>query len=597
MSRKKKLINYSNRDFQSIKNGLEEHARLYYPDTYKDFSENSFGSFILDTVSYVGDMLSFYLDYQVNESFLETALEYENVRKLSRNNGLKHTGRPAAFGMATFYIIVPANQSGLGPDTALIPVLRTGTEVVSTGGTSFVLIEDVDFANPKNEMVAARFDGTTGKPESYAIRAQGQIKSSILYGIEIEVGNFTKFLKVRVGAPGISEIRSVRDTEGHQYYEVEHLSQDVVYIDSINPSTGDGEPLHIIKPKIVPRRYVVIQDETGTYLQFGYGSDEEISTTDIADPSQIALKMSGKPYTTDYAFDPSMLLDTNTLGVSPANTTLSIQFYQNDSNSINVAQGNLSTVSSAFFSFPRADGIRDYYQGVVRSSIEVTNDESIVSDSRLPTSEELRVRSYAAKSMQMRAVTRNDYEAMIYMMPPKFGSVKRASIINDPSSSNRRLSLYVISSDSNGYLTQTNSTTKQNIKTWLNKNKMINDNIDIHDARIINIGFEYKIIVDSTRDKVEVLNSVNLRLVSEFANKMYIGEPLYLTNIFNIINKVDGVLDTTMVKPEIKIGTGYASAPITIDQVQSNDGTFLKAPKNIIFEIKYPSSDIRGTAI
>ena len=109
MPDKKVLINYTNKDFNSIKRDLEEHARRYYPDTYKDFSENSFGSYILDTVSYVGDMLSFYIDYQVNESFLETAVEYENVRRLARNTGYSFTGRPAAFGIATFYVVIPAN--------------------------------------------------------------------------------------------------------------------------------------------------------------------------------------------------------------------------------------------------------------------------------------------------------------------------------------------------------------------------------------------------------------------------------------------------------------------------------------------------------
>ena len=104
MADKKIIINYTNRDFNSIKRDLENHARVYYPDTYKDFSENSFGSYVIDAVSYVGDMLSFYLDYQVNESFLDTAIEYDNVRRLSKQYGYKYTSRPAAFGLAAFYI-------------------------------------------------------------------------------------------------------------------------------------------------------------------------------------------------------------------------------------------------------------------------------------------------------------------------------------------------------------------------------------------------------------------------------------------------------------------------------------------------------------
>lgn len=597
MPDKKILVNYTNRDFNSIKRDLEEHARRYYPDTYKDFSENSFGSYVLDTVSYVGDMLSFYLDYQVNESFLETAVEYDNVRRLARNTGYKFAGRPAAFGMGTFYIVVPANTSGLGPDRTLIPILKTGTEVKATTGTTFVLTEDVDFNNPKNEVVAARFDSSTGKPSSYAIRAQGQVKSTVLFRTTVSIGEFTRFRRVRIGSPSIAEIKSVVDTEGHEYYQVDHLSQDVIYINTTNPNAAtDGVP-QIIKPKIVPRRFVLEQDETGTYLQFGYGTDEEITTTDIAEPSQVTLQMSGKPYISDTAFDPTKLLDSNTLGVAPSNTELTVLFYQNDTDSVNVAQGNLTEVLISSMTFPNANGLTDGLQSSVRSSLEVSNDVAIVGNTSLPTSEEIRYRSYAAKAAQQRSVTRNDYEAYMYMMPAQFGSVKRAAVVNDPSSSNRRLSVYVISEDSSGNLVTSNQTLKENVKIWLNKNKMLNDNIDIYDARILNIGFDYEIIVHPTRDKTQVLNSVNRALRTEMANKMYIGEPFYITNIFNIINKVDGVVDTTKVTPILKTGSGYSSAPVSIQEMKSMDGTYIMAPRNVIFEIKNFNTDIRGTAV
>ena len=206
-------------------------------------------------------------------------------------------------------------------------------------------------------------------------------------------------------------------------------------------------------------------------------------------------------------------------------------------------------------------------------------------------------RSYAVKAAQQRSVTRNDYEAYMYMMPAQFGSVKRASVVNDPSSSNRRLSIYVVSEDSNGNLIQCNSTLKENLKVWLNKNKMLNDNIDIYDAKILNIGFDYEIIVHPTKDKVEVLNSVNQKLRSEMSNKMYIGEPFYITNVLNIINKVDGVVDTLKVTPKLMDGSSYNVAPVSIDEMKSADGTYLKAPRNVIFEIKNFSIDIKGTAV
>jgi len=126
-------------------------------------------------------MLSFYIDYQVNESFLDTALEYENVRKLSSNYGYNFYSRPPALGTATFYVSVPANLSGLGPDVNEIPILKAGSEFVSETGVTFVLIEDVLFSNPKNEIVASAFSSVTGKPTRYAIRAHGQIKSTVSF--------------------------------------------------------------------------------------------------------------------------------------------------------------------------------------------------------------------------------------------------------------------------------------------------------------------------------------------------------------------------------------------------------------------------------
>ena len=126
---------------------------------------------------------------------------------------------------------------------------------------------------------------------------------------------------------------------------------------------------------------------------------------------------------------------------------------------------------------------------------------------------------------------------------------------------------------------------------------MLNDNIDIYDARIINIGFDYEIIVDPSRDKMQVLNSVNQLLKSEFSNKMYIGEPFYITNVYNLINKVPGVVDTTNLRTKIKTGSSYSPIIISINDVKSNDGTYLKAPKNAIFEIKFPNTDIKGAAV
>ena len=593
----KKLIRYTSRDFDSIKSDLVDHAKRYYPNSYNDFREGSFGSLMFDSVAYVGDILSFYLDYQVNESFLETSVEYDNVRRHARRYGYNFYGRPSAYGIATFYVLIPAAASGLGPDSNYLLRIKTGTKLSSTTGATFVVTEDIDFGDPKNEVVVARVDDTTGRPTYYAVRATGQIKSGTLFRTNIAIGDFKRFRRERIGPSSINEIVSVFDSEGHRYYQVDYLSQNTVFIEVTNKNAATDGVRSLLKPFVVPRRFTIEQDSTGTYMVFGFGSDDESDTQiNVADPSSVALKLTGRNYVTDTAFDPTKLLDTNKLGVAPQNTTLTIVYGANDSDDVNVPSDSVNSLKDLIFEYPDDTLIDAGQSSFVINSIEVNNDQRIVGNTPTPSTDEIRIRSYGAYAAQNRTVTREDYESYVYLMPPKFGSIKRASVVNDPSSSNRRLSLYLVTEDNDNNLVLANDTIKQNVKTWLNRNKMLNDSIDIYDPYIINIGFTFFISVDSTYDKQVVLNNCFNTLNNMFGDKLYISEPLYVANIYKELNKLDGVIDVQNVVFNIKNTANYASSPISLDELMSDDGTFLKTPKNAILEIKFPSLDIKGVA-
>tara|TARA_R110000824_G_scaffold4217_2_gene20053 strand:- start:25120 stop:26910 length:1791 start_codon:yes stop_codon:yes gene_type:complete len=591
---KKTLVKYTSRDFNSIKQDLLQHAKRYYPENYNDFNESSFGSMMLDAVSYVGDIMSFYLDYQVNESFMETALEPANVRRIAKRYGYKYYGSKSCYGTATFYVVVPAANSGLGPNTNYTPTLLEGSKFKSTSGEMYTLTEDVDFSAIRNEVVAARFNNTTGKPTHYAIRTHGQVKSGNYYVKEITVGAFQRNPKFRVGGTAINEIVSVIDSDGHLYYEVGNLSQDVVYMDVVNSEVQSDGVRSLMKPFSVPRRFVMMQDETGTYVQFGFGSDDESAIANVADPSSVALKMSGKNYITDSSFDPSELLNTSKMGVAPANTTLKVVYGRNSTSTAGISVGQLKQVSSPKFFFPQG-GNNSATMQEVRSSLEVTNEELFSSETTAPSQDEIKLKALGAYAAQNRAVTKNDYEALVYLMPKKFGAIKRATIYSDPSSTNRALSLYVVSEDVNGNFSSTSTVVKNNIKTWLNKNRMINDSVEIYDTIIINIGFKYIITVDPSYDKYGVLATINAKIKSDFLNeKLFIGEPLYMSKLYQLINDVDGVIDTKTITFEIKKSGKYSSSLLNIEDLYSNDGSYLQTPKNCILEIKYPNTDIRG---
>ena len=263
---KKPIIKYTNADFESIKAALVEHAKRYYPDNYNDFNQSSFGAMLFDMVSYVGDVLSFYIDYQVNESFLETAIEYKNIRRMAANMGYKFYGKPAAFGTVDLYVLIPSYSGDLGPNTSLIPIIKKGTILRSSSGASYTLTEDVDFNDSNADMVSSKFS-ENGATTEYAIRSSGQVKSGGGYLSEISIGSQELFKRVRIGPNGINEVISVFDAEGHEYFQVNHLSQEIVYIETTNPTAASDGVRSILKPQVASRRFVVEQDDTGTYLQ------------------------------------------------------------------------------------------------------------------------------------------------------------------------------------------------------------------------------------------------------------------------------------------------------------------------------------------
>ena len=598
MSSKKQypLIDYTSRDFNSIRSDLIDYAKRYYPNTFQDFSEAGFGSLMVDTTSYIGDILSFYLDYSVNESFLDTAIEYENIIKLGRQMGYRFQPAASSYGEATFYIIVPASTTQAGPDSNYIPRLRRGTVLTSVDGIGFNLNEDINFANPNNEIVVANVNNTTGAPTSFAIKAKGQVVSGRVDRQATTIGKYQKFRRIKVAGEDITEIISVIDTNGNEYFEVDFLSQDTIYKATLNQGSNKDVTQNVLRPFVVPRRFVVERTENDIFLQFGYGSETTTQAVDsIVDPSTVVMKVHGKDYVSDATIDPTNFLKTDKFGVAPSNTTLTIIYRVNDAADTNVSANSLTTVDAPIWDFENLSSLSSDSLGTVLSSLEVTNEEPITGDVTLPSVEELKTRIYNVFSAQNRAVTSQDYQSMCYSMPPQFGALKRVNIVRDPTSFKRNLNIYVISEDVDSTLIAANSAIKQNLKQWLNQGRMISDTIDILDAKIVNLGIEFTAVATMEANKFDVLSDAILQLSNHYNRKYEIGEPFYITNIFNQLNKMKNIVDVTSVKIVQKEGASYSNEIMDIEQSFSADGRYINAPKNVIFEIKYPDIDIKGT--
>jgi len=591
----KKPISYASRDFETIKNDLVNYSKRYYPTSFKDFNEASFGSLMMDLVAYVGDQLSFYTDYQANESFLDSALEYRNVIRGARQLGYRLPGAASATGKCSFYVIVPAATNSGGPDDNYIPILKQGTVLSSGGGAIFTLNEDVDFSDPTNEVTVARVNETTGVPTSFAIKAYGEILSGQTATTTITVGDYQRFLTVNVNDENIVEILSITDTQGNEYMEVEYLTQDVVIRQIKNYNSDKIAVPYVIKTEPAPRRFTSEFGADGScYIQFGFGSANNLTTDVIADPADVVLNVTGRDYITDRTFDPSNLIETDKFGVVPTDTTLTVVYRKNNSININAPVSSISRPINPSFAFKNASSLISSEKLGVIQSLETDNEEPVLGDTEPIGQDEIRTRAYATFATQNRAVTREDYISICYRMPAKFGKIKRVNLEQDKDSFKRNLNLYVLSEDTAGNLTQANSTLKDNLKTWLLNYKMINDTIDILDAKIINYGINFEIVPDLDVNRYVLLdNCVNV-LVQRLSVKKNIGEAIDIAEIYKILNDVPGVVDTSFVELINKSGGIYSPLYYDIRSRLSDDGRFLMIPADTIAELLSPDSDITG---
>jgi len=592
---KKKLVpvDYTSRDFNSIKQDLVDHAKRYYPDTYQDFNEAGFGSLMMDTVAYVGDVLSYYVDYQANESFVDTASEFESLLSLGNQTGFKLQQNPSSHGIVTFFVMIPADTTGTEPDVRYIPILKKGTGLKSTSGAMFTLDEDVNFAD--GTTVVARTDTTTGAPTFFAIRGFGSVSSGELKSVTIPIGKYQKYRQESIEDSTITEIVSVTDTDGHNYYEVDYLTQNVIMASSPNrDSSTRGLAAEILKPLVVPRRFTTQINNLGLTMQFGAGKEEGDVDNSPLDPSSVAVKMYGKEYISDIQMDPSKLLSSDSMGISPSNTSLTVVYRRNSRKDVNVSANTLTQVNVPFVVFPDLASLTPSAIESVRSSIECTNAEPIVGSIKNDNIDDLRKRVMNSFGTQRRAVTLKDYETMAYSMPYKFGALKRVKAIRNPNPRRGNLNVAVIAEDTDGYLVSANSVLKENLKTWLDKSRMVSDVIEIVDARVINFGIDFTVIGDLNKDSAVVLQNCITKLVSDLNTRPDIGEAFYITDVYKSLKDVDGVVDVVDVAIRQKNGAGYSSVGFQPEENLSDDGRAIIIPRNGIYEIKYPNADIKG---
>ena len=526
---------------------------------------------------------------------MDTSLEFDNVIMHARQLGYKYDPNRTAVGNVEIYLPVPSKQNDVAPDFRYLPKLLRGTVFTTSAGIPFTLNENVVFDSGDIDLVAAPSRASNGTSTDYYIaKATAQVVSGQENVSVIEVGDFQRFLKVEVPGSNITEILKVLDDDGNEYSEVNYLSQNTIFKEMTRPGTGDSMQPSIMRAFPVPRRFVVERNGSKLHLVFGYGSEKEIKNNKVADPADVALKVSGKNYVSDTAFDPSNLVTSDKFGVSPSNTTLTVTYRYNTVDNSNTAAGTITNISSPVLIFENQQNLDQEKIDYITTNLSVYNEEPINGDITTPTTEEIKHRAISQFATQERAVTLRDYVSATYAMPNKFGSVKRAAAFRDDNDLRRNINLYIISENSNGELEKSSMGLKNNLTTWLNSVKMVADSVDILDANVLNIGVKFEVLAQSHANKANMYSEIRDKIFTELREiPPEIGQDLYLTEIFRVLKEIDDVLDVINVSLEVKSGGNYSSFSVSLEELMSLDGRIMHTPQDSIWELKY-ITDVSG---
>jgi len=594
---------YLAKDFDSLRSQLLNYARLYYPDRIQDFSETSLGGVLLDLAAYTGDVMSFYLDHQYSELSEETAIETQNIERLIRTSGVKIVGASPALVDVTVFIEVPAQliNNQIVPSPTALPVIKSGTIFLSTSGVLFNLLSDVDFSKRRSDgkySAEIKVGKTTqnGTPTTFLLAATGPCISGNEITESFDLGGFVPFRQITLSETNVTDIINVYDSEGNAYYEVNSLTDDVVYRNVLNLAKDSEEIANALKIIPAPYRFITSTDLStrNVTLILGGGEDASIEDDVVPDPSDFAISL---PYSKTFSrtsINPLKLLNTRTLGVYSANSSLNITYRYGGGLSHNAAPNTVNAVQTLLITFPLNPSLEIISS--VRSSIGVTNREQATGGEDAPTIDDLRALIPTARNSQERIVTREDLLARVYSLPANFGRVFRAAVRPNPNNP-IVTQLHVVCRDQNSKLIHASDTLKENLRKYLTPYRMITDAIEILDVPIVNLEFNFDVMVDPSLNGQIVIQNILTNLIFQFDTKNFsIDQPIVISDIQNLIYNTIGVISVNNMQFKNVVGNvnNLKYSDYSHDIKSNIRKGILYPPPGGMFEFKYPEINIIG---
>ena len=609
MANEDKNISYLNKGFTDFKTTLQQYAKTYFPTTYNDFSEATPGNMFIEMASYVGDVMSFYLDTQTQENFLLYAKEKENLYAQAYMMGYRPKASYASNTTVDIYQLVPSVISGSitsSNHNTYGLIIPANTVITSTStGTKFLTTQQIDFTDTSStEITYIDSDYFLFKKSTPAISAE-------LKETTISLTPNQKFATYNITDPNVLQILSITGSDSNTWYEVPYLAQSTIFQKISNPSSSFNQVPYLLQLQKTPRRFVsrILSDNT-LQLEFGAGlSQDKTDSQIIPTPDNIQLgKVPGISLLTNNYNEASVMF-TQEYGLVPSGS-LNVKYLVGGGITSNVPSSDLTVIDTSGIYFKNGNP-GGALATTVLNSIVSTNPFPSVGGRNGDTIEEIRQNALYSYSSQLRAVTKNDYIIRTLSMPSDYGTVSKAYISQDfnniqqtvsynPSNNPLALDLYILSYNNDKKLTTASTTLKENLVTYLDEYRMVTDAINIKDAFYINIGINFDISVLSGFSNKEVLTNC-ITILQDYFNidKWQINQPIIISDISSILLQIKGVKSITrleIINKQDNTNNIYSQYGYDINGATKNNIIY-PSMDPAIFEVRYPNTDIQGRVV
>jgi len=595
-------ISYTTRDYQAIRTELLNYVRTYYPDLIQDFNDASIFSVFLDLNAAIADNLHYHIDRSIQETVLQYAQQRSSIYNIARTYGLKLPGQRPSVALVDFSITVPA--FGDKEDERYLGILSRGSQVVGAG-VVFENIYDIDFSSPYN---AQGFPNRLKIPNfnsnnvliNYTITKRELVVNGItkVFKRVITPNDVRPFFELFLPEKNVLGVTSVLLKSGTDYtniptvpeflgsenkwYEVDALAEDRVFVE--DPTKVSDQPGIKVGKYIQTNNRFITEYTPEGFKKMTFGGGTNTAQEALNEFTNVGSELLLQKYTNNFSLGSTLT----------PNSTLFVQYRVGGGLSTNLGTNVINQIGTVSFF---VNGPSELTNSSVVNSLRCNNVTAAVGGAGLPTLEEIRNYVSFNFAAQKRAVTVQDYEAIIRNMPSQFGAPAKVAITEN----DNKIIIQILSYDSSGKLTPiVSNTLKQNIANYLSNYRMLNDYISVITADVIDLSLDVSVVLNSAQNSGQVIADV-INKVSEYFNPQSrgLGQNVYLSELNSIIQNINGVLTVAGVNVFNNVGGQYSSAETSMAysdeetrQIRPIDDTIFAQPSQV-YQIRYPEKDIR----